>query len=120
MHGVKSEGVTHESMCHHHLIPHQFEWEKSSEDEIEKERKEGEGKRKGREGEREKGKNQQVLLRPTILRWTEFIGLRNKVRLHDDNYATTATRRCQRGGVPPKVKEVGFLLLRFISRLGAV
>ena len=48
MHGGKSEGVTHESLCHHHLIPHQFEWEKSSEDEIEKERKEGEGKRKGR------------------------------------------------------------------------
>ena len=52
----KSEGVTHESLCHHHLIPHQFEWEKSSEDEIEKERKEGEGKRKGREGERGKKK----------------------------------------------------------------
>ena len=28
MHGGKSEGVTHESLCHHHLFPHQFEWEK--------------------------------------------------------------------------------------------
>ena len=44
----KSEGVTHESMCHHHLIPHQFKWEKNSVDEIEKERKEGEEKRKGK------------------------------------------------------------------------
>ena len=41
------------AMCHHHLIPHQFEWEKSSIDEIEKE-----GKRKGKEGEGEEGKNQ--------------------------------------------------------------
>ena len=50
MHGGKSEGVTHESMCHHHLILHQIEWEKNWVEEIEKERKErkeGEGKRKG-------------------------------------------------------------------------
>ena len=35
-------------------------------------------------------------------------------------YATTATRRCQKRGVSPKLQEVGFLLLRFISRLGAL
>ena len=49
------------AMCHHHLISHQFEWEKSSVDEIEKkekERKMGERKWKGKEGEGEEGKNQ--------------------------------------------------------------
>ena len=48
------------AMCHHHLIPHQFEWEKSSMDEIEK-RNKRKGKRekgKGKEGEGEEGKNQ--------------------------------------------------------------
>ena len=74
MHEGKSEGVTHESLSHHHLIPYQFEWEKSLVDEIEKERKEEEGKRKGKEGEGgNKGKNQQVFLRPMTLRLTEFI-----------------------------------------------
>ena len=50
MHGGKSEGVTHESLCHHHLIPHQFEWEKSSVDDMEKERKIKERGRRKEEG----------------------------------------------------------------------
>ena len=50
MHGGKSEGVTHESMCHYHLIPHQFEWEKSSVDEIEKVGKRKERERRDKEG----------------------------------------------------------------------
>ena len=72
----------------------------------ERERKEKKRERE-REGEGEKGKNQQVFLRPTTLRRMEFIGPRSKVRLRDDNYAY----------VP---KAGGFLLLRFISRLGAL
>ena len=35
-------------------------------------------------------------------------------------YATIATYRYQKRGVSPKLQEVGFLLLRFISFLGAV
>ena len=77
MHEGKSEGVTHESLSHHHLIPYQFEWEKSLVDEIEKERKRKERgrrekERKGR-GRGKNGKNQQVFLRSMTLRRTEFI-----------------------------------------------
>ena len=46
----KSKGVTHALMCHHHLIPHQFEWEKNLVDEIEKERKRKEIRRREKEG----------------------------------------------------------------------
>ena len=48
------------AMCHHHLIPHQFKWEKSLVDEIEKKKKkkgkremekEMKGRRKGKRKE---------------------------------------------------------------------
>ena len=52
----------------------------------ERERKRGKEKRE-REGEGEKGKNQQVFLRSTMLRWKKIIRPRSKVRLRDDSYA---------------------------------
>ena len=56
MHGGASEGVTYESLCHHHLIPHQFKWEKSSVGRNRKRKKKKERKEKGKGKERkEKG-----------------------------------------------------------------
>ena len=67
MHGGNSEGVTHESLCHNHLIPHQFEWEKSSMDEIEKERKRKErGRREKEEKGRRRGKRKEPIGFPPI------------------------------------------------------
>ena len=67
MHGGKSEGLTHESLCHHHWIPHQFEWEKSSMNEIEKEieRKEKGRREKERKGRRKGKRKEPVGFPPT-------------------------------------------------------
>ena len=66
-------------MCYHHLIRHQFEWEKSSKDEIEKERKRKERGRREKEGKgRRKGKRKEPAGSPPTddalmdeIHWTE-------------------------------------------------
>ena len=54
--------MTHESMCHHHLIPHQFKWEKNSVDEIEKERKRKERGRREKEGKVCLGRGEETII----------------------------------------------------------
>ena len=114
MHGGKSEGLTQESMCHHHLIPHQFEWEKSLEDEIEKERKRKErGRREKERKGRRKGKRKKLAGSPST-----DDGLMDEI--HWTEKQSSSMRRQLRVGAKGGLQEVGFLLLWFISRLEAV
>ena len=56
-HMASCMGVTHESLCHHHLIPHQFEWEKEFGGMKNKKkgiREKGKGKERKEKGEKRK------------------------------------------------------------------
>ena len=93
MHGGKSEGLTHESLCHHHWIPHQFEWEKSSMNEIEKEI---ERKEKGRREKERKGKKERTSRFSSDRRL--FNGWNSSDREANFVHATITTRRYQKLG----------------------
>ena len=75
------------AMCHHHLIPHQFEWEKSLVDEIEKERKR---KERGRREKEMKGRRKGIRKEPASFPPMDDISTNG---IHRTEKQSSSTRR---------------------------